>query len=393
MRCVLVLAIALLLSSCTQTVPSGPREFERWLAADSSRAPAFARFEAFLAREGVADVVEARELWMADRMRPECVVEPFVMPPEETWLHIVPALRYIRDHACDGINMKDVLRAAGVPVARHRLLGTHEDAETFVREVGFPIVVKPPAGAGARATHRLNDAHELSRMLQQYPPRVDDPMLAEEFLRGTEHSLETVSIGGRAVWHSLTHYYPTPLTVVENPWIQWGVVLPREVDAPAYDDIRTIGARALDALGMDTGVSHCEWFRRADGSVAISEIAARPPGAQITTMISRAHDVAFVRAWAILMIHGTFERPVRRYAVGTAYLRGQGHGRVESVHGLDALPTDVRQLVCDLRLPERGQVPTGSYEGEGFIMIRHPDTTVVERALQRIISTVRVTLA
>jgi biotin carboxylase len=293
----------------------------------------------------------------------------------------------------DKARMKDVLRAAGVPVARHRLLGTHEDAESFVRDVGFPIVVKPPAGAGARATHRINDAHELSRMLQQYPPSVHDPMLAEEFLRGTEHSLETVSIGGRAVWHSLTHYDPTPLTVVENPWIQWGVVLPREVDAPAYDDIRTIGARALDALGMDTGVSHCEWFRRADGSVAISEIAARPPGAQITTMISRAHDVAFVRAWATLMVHGTFERPVRRYAVGTAYLRGQGQGRVESVRGLDDLPTDVRQLVCDVRLPERGQVPTGSYEGEGFIMIRHPDTSVVERALQRIISTVRVTLA
>jgi formate-dependent phosphoribosylglycinamide formyltransferase (GAR transformylase) len=293
----------------------------------------------------------------------------------------------------DKARMKDVLRAAGVPVARHRLLGTHEDAESFVREVGFPIVVKPPAGAGARATHRINDAPALSKMLQQYPPSIHDPMLAEEFLRGTEHSLETVSIGGRAVWHSLTHYYPTPLTVVENPWIQWGVVLPREVDAPAYDDIRTIGARALDALGMDTGVSHCEWFRRADGTVAISEIAARPPGAQITTMISRAHDFAFVRAWATLMIHSTFDRPVRRYAVGTAYLRGQGQGRVESVHGLDNLSGDVRQLVCDVRLPEKGQVPTGSYEGEGFIMIRHPDTAVVEQALQHIISTVRVNLA
>ncbi len=299
------------------------------------------------------------------------------------------AARNFRDKA----RMKDVLRAAGVPVARHRLIGTHADAETFVREVGFPIVVKPPAGAGARATHRVANAAELARLLVTYPPSTHDPMLAEEFLLGTEHSLETVSVNGHAVWHSLTRYSPTPLTVIENPWIQWGVVLPREVDAPAYDDIRAVGARALAALGMDTGVSHCEWFRRSDGSVAISEIAARPPGAQITTMISRAHDIPFVQAWVSLMVHGTFEAPARRYAVGTAYLRGQGQGRVESVHGLDQLPPDVGRLVCDVRLPVRGQSPTGSYEGEGFIMVRHPETAVVERALQRIVSTVRVQLA
>lgn len=103
MRCALVLALALFLSACTQAVPSGPREFERWLAADASRAPAFARFEALLAREGVADVVEARELWLADRMRPECIVGPFVMPPEEMWPHIVPTLRYIRDHVVPAV--------------------------------------------------------------------------------------------------------------------------------------------------------------------------------------------------------------------------------------------------------------------------------------------------
>ncbi len=293
----------------------------------------------------------------------------------------------------DKSRMKDVLRAAGIPVARHCLLATTGDAERFVREVGFPIVVKPPAGAGARATHRIANAAEWSALLAAYPPSSHDAMLAEEFLQGSEHSLETVSIGGRAVWHSLTHYEPTPLTVLENPWIQWAVLLPREIDTPEFDDIRDVGARALTALGMDTGLSHCEWFRRADGTVAISEIGARPPGAQITTMISRANDIAFVRAWALLMVHGVFEAPARKYAVGTAYLRGQGQGRVESLHGLSQLPADIARLICDVRLPERGQTPNGSYEGEGFIMIRHPDTDVVKRALQHIVSTVRVHLA
>jgi len=229
-------------------------------------------------------------------------------------------------------------------------------------------------------------------LLTTYPPSADKPLLAEEFLRGTEHSLETVSIDGRPIWHSLTHYWPTPLTVLENPWIQWGVVLPREVDDPCFDDIRTVGEQALQALGMTTGVTHCEWFRRSDGAVAISEIAARPPGAQITTMIARAHDCDFVGAWARLMVEGTFVIPTREYAVATAYLRGQGTGRVVGIDGLNEVRRELGPLICDVALPRMGQVPNGSYEGEGFIMLRHPDTATVQRALQYVVSTVRVHL-
>ena len=247
-----------------------------------------------------------------------------------------------------------------------------------------------PASVAVSWPEMVSHRTYLVRFAQR---KLRDPMLAEEFLRGTEHSIETVSIAGRSLWHSITNYHPPPLEVLENPWIQWTVLLPREVDAPAHDDIRGVASRALGALGMNTGVSHCEWFRRVDGSVAISEIGARPPGAQITTMISRANDIDFVKAWVTLMVHAAFELPTRRYAVGTAYLRGQGTGRVHHVEGLEVIERELGHLICDVKLPERGQEPTGSYEGEGFIILRHPETEVVERALQRVVSTIRVHLA
>ena len=288
--------------------------------------------------------------------------------------------------------MKETLRAAGVPCARHCLVTNADDAWAFARDVGFPLVAKPPAGAGARNTERVANHEALGAWLVSNPPQADQPLLLEEFLSGREHSLETVTINGQAVWHSLTHYDPTPLQVIEQPWVQWCVVLPRDVDDQKYDDIREVGARALAVLGMDTGVSHCEWFRRADGSVAISEIAARPPGAQITTLISRAHDIDFVRAWVEVQLFGRFDVPERKYAVGAAYLRGQGHGRVTALEGLDVIAKEMGALVTDYRLPTIGQSPSGSYEGEGFIIVRHPDTDVVERALRRLISTLRVRL-
>ena len=292
----------------------------------------------------------------------------------------------------DKNRMKDVLRAAGLPVARHRLVGSPDDAVAFADQVGFPLVVKPPAGAGARSTFRLDDVGALGRWIEAAPPSGANPTLVEEFLAGEEYSYDSVMVDGQVVWHSISRYLPAPLEVLHNPWIQWAVLLPREIDAPELDAIRDVGPAALRALGLRTGLSHMEWFRRADGSVAVSEVGARPPGAQLTSAISYAHDIDLYVAWPRLMLLDQFDPPPRRWAVGVVYLRGQGAGRVRDVHGVDALHRDLGHLVVEARLPMPGQVPTGTYEGEGYVIVRHEQTGVVAEALDRIRSELRVEL-
>jgi hypothetical protein len=214
----------------------------------------------------------------------------------------------------------------------------------------------------------------------------------EEFLTGDEGSYDSVMVDGQVVWDSVSDYLPTPLEVLRNPWMQWVVLLPRDIGGPEYTGIRQVAPQALKALGLHTGLSHMEWFRRPDGSVAVSEVGARPPGAQITSMLCYAHDFDLYTAWARLMTDGIFDPPERTWAAGTVYLRGQGAGQVRAVHGLDALPPGVASLVVDSRLPRAGQPSSGSYEGDGHITIRHPDTEVVTAALKQIVSTVRVEL-
>ncbi len=291
----------------------------------------------------------------------------------------------------DKSRMKDVLRAAGVPCARHGLARNAAEALAAARQVGFPLVIKPPAGAGAQGTFRVEDPADLERHLGRLPFG-GEPILLEEFIVGEEHSFDTVSIHGQPVWHSLTDYNPGPLTVMENPWIQWTVLLPREIDDPRYDPVRQVAFRALDALGIGTGLTHMEWFERADGSLAVSEVAARPPGAQFTTLISYAHDLDLYRAWARLMIYDQFDPPERRYAAGIAFLRGQGKGRVKAVHGLEEAQREVGSLVAEVRLPQPGQPQAAGYEGEGYVILRHPETAVVREALARLVRHIRVEL-
>lgn len=286
--------------------------------------------------------------------------------------------------------MKSVLREAGLPCARHRLVTSFATASEFSKEIGFPLIVKPPDGAGAQGTYRCEDSQQLTECLNHVNPSLSDPAVIEEFIVGKEHSFDSICLDGKLIWSSISHYSPGPLEVVREPWIQWCVMIPREFDLAHYQPVKRIAQSALSALGMQTGLSHMEWFLRPDGSVAISEVGCRPPGAQFTSLISWAHDFDLYQAWAELMIHERFEIPERKYSAGAAYLRGIGKGKILHVLGLEELAKSLGDIVVEAKIPQPGQSASGSYEGEGYIIVRHPDSRIVESALKKVIETVKI---
>lgn len=285
--------------------------------------------------------------------------------------------------------MKEVLRAAGLPVARHRLVRSGGELQAFAAEVGLPIIVKPPDGLGSKSTFRVQTADDL-RAAAAWPSPAS-PVQAEEFVQGTEHTCETVTINGRGVWRSGTHYLPGPLEVLENPWMQYCVLLPREDTAHA--PFSATNEAALAALGMETGLSHMEWFRMRDGRMVVSEVGARPPGVQIMPLMSHAHGVDMVSRWAELMIFDRFTPVARKQAAGVAFFRGRGRGsRVTAVHGLAEAQEEIGAHVVDRSLPALGAARGEGYEGEGWAIVAAPDTSVVQHALKRLVETVQIEL-
>jgi biotin carboxylase len=307
-------------------------------------------------------------------------------------LGIIGVGREVAENFRDKARMKAVFEAAGVPCARSKRVASADDAVAFANEVGYPFVAKPLAGAGARNTFRVDSEDRLAEWLAAAPPIAAQQMLLEEFVTGQEHSFDSVLIDGELVWHSISRYLPSPLDVLEHPWIQWCVLLPREIDD--QDDIVATATRALRALGLRDGLSHMEWFRRSDGSAAVSEVGARPPGSQFMTLMSYAHDTDLYTSWARLAIDGTFDRPSRAYACGGAYLRAQGAGRsIVAIDGLDRVSESTRSRVVEVRLPPPQATPTGLYDGDGYVVVRDPSTEAVEAALAEIIETIRVETA
>lgn len=291
----------------------------------------------------------------------------------------------------DKSRMKQALRAAGLPVARSRLIRSQADARSFAEEVGFPLVLKPPAGMGAKSTWRVNSLDELLRGAAGMGASEARPVLGEEFLHGREFSFETITLGGVARVESISHYLPTCLEVLENPWIQWCCLLPRDISGSEYDGARKLARGAIAALGLTDGMTHMEWFQRSDGSLVIGEIAQRPPGANISTMTGLAHGVDPFRAWVRAVIDGELEGTwERKYAVGSAFLRGMGHGRVAHLSGVHEVHQAVGKLVVEAKLPTVGATKSDGYEGDGYVIVRDPSTEVVQLALKKVIETIQV---
>ncbi|MBX3171114.1 MAG: ATP-grasp domain-containing protein [Candidatus Eremiobacteraeota bacterium] len=287
--------------------------------------------------------------------------------------------------------MKTRLAEAGVPCAQHRTVETMDDARDFAARVGYPLVIKPVAGVGAREIHQCDDEDNFEEVLESNPPGEYNPLQLEEFVQGDEYTLDTISVDGKAVWHSITRYLPSPLEVLRNPWMQWRILTPREIDVPEYDDIRRVGEQALRALGMGSNISHMEWFRRPDGRVAVGEVGARPPGSRIFTSLNWANDYDMYDGWIRLMVLNQFTPPrERKYAVGTAFFRGIGTGEVVNVHGLDEVLHEFGSLVVETDLPYLGQIRANHHDGEGYVMVRHPETAVVEHVISEIVTRVRV---
>ena len=299
----------------------------------------------------------------------------------------------------DKDRMKDVLRAAGVPVARSGLATSLGALRTFIERVGLPVIVKPQAGVGARATYRITSAAELDALAAQgVVPTESNPLQVEEFVRAREHTCETVTIKGKAVWRSGTRYFPTPLEALESPWMQYCVLLPREDDNTEHTRFHPVNDAALTALfgasastAAGTALTHMEWFLRDDGTSLVNEVGVRPPGVGIMPLMSIAHEADLWADWAELVSFDRFTPKARRWAAGAAFFRGHGGGdHIVAVEGLPEAVGAAGDELVEMRAPKVGMARAEGYEGEGWATVRSATTDGAKKALLALIDRVRI---
>jgi hypothetical protein len=155
------------------------------------------------------------------------------------------------------------------------------------------------------------------------------------------------------------------------------VIALRNVDQADLAGGVRMGQEVIRALGFQTGFTHMEWYRKANGEVVFGEIGARPPGAHQVDQMNYACDFDVFREWANAVARGRFDTQIaRRYNVATIYKRARGVGRIRAIEGLEELQRSYgKHLVWNTLLPVGA--PRRNWRqtlvSDGFIMLRHPE--------------------
>lgn len=326
-----------------------------------------------------ADVIQRVETWLGGRVpdRIESLWEPLVLLAGRLRDRLgVPGMSYdtvlgFRDKQI----MKERLRAAGLRVPHSRRVRKAEDVWEAVEQIGFPLILKPIAGAGSADTYRVEDKQQLEQVLARMG-HVREAS-CEEFVEGEEFTYDTVSIDGTPAFENVAQYLPRPLVARSEEWISPVIITVRDIYQPHLADGIVLGRDVLKALNMGTGFTHMEWYRKANGEVVFGEIGCRPGGAHLVDQMNYTCDIDLYRECARAICWKSFEAPTaRKYNVAIVFKRAQGEGRIHTVLGVDAWKRRCGPWVVGDEL-----LPVGSHRrdwkqtlvSDGFVLVRHPE--------------------
>jgi biotin carboxylase len=286
----------------------------------------------------------------------------------------------------DKDRMKQAVAAAGLRTPRHERASSARQCAEAAERVGYPICLKPVAGAGSENTFRADSLEDLEAALDKAGREREYNV--EEFIDGEEFTHDTISVDGRIVYENVSWYRPRPLIGRSVEWISPQTVTLREYDAPQYDEGRALGRDVLRALNHRSGFAHMEWYRKSDGEVVFGEIAARPPGAHTVDTMNFAGDVDLFTGWAEAIVHGTFDVPLERlYNCAIVFKRASGQGKIRRIEGLERILASFGEHIPCIDL-----LPIGAHRrdwvktllSDGYVFVRHPDLATVCEMADRI---------
>jgi hypothetical protein len=360
------------------------------------------------ARNALADYLQVGNLWdegavagaVRDWLRGrkldriECLWEPGVVLAarlRETFgvpgMRVAAAVRF-RDKEA----MKIALDLAGVRTPKHARARNVAEAKAALERIGYPIIVKPIAGAGSADTYTARDAREFERALEltRHVPEIS----VEEYIEGEEFTFDTICAQGDILFHNVCWYRPKPLVARLNEWVSSQSIVLRDTDVPDVQKGRALGREVLRALGFESGYTHMEWFLTPKGEAVFGEIGARPPGARLVHGMNYSCDADFFAGWAEAVCYGRLSQPTKKkFNTACVFKRAAGNGRIQRYDGLDALLSRYGEHIPVVELNPLGSPRRdwkNSVVGDGWLVARHPNLELTLEIADRIGTDLRI---
>ncbi len=271
--------------------------------------------------------------------------------------------------------MKKKLLEGGVRVPKFGRAKSIKEVYSLVEKIGFPIIVKPIAGAGSQDTYKVTDKKELDSILPLL--RHIEEVSVEEYIEGEEYTFDTISADGQILYYNVSWYRPKPLVARSYQWISPQTYALQNLTPSHIQAGIELGKKVLKVLGFRTGFTHMEWFSTPTGEAVFGEIAARPPGARSVELMNYSCDIDVFRGWAeATCFKRLTQQIIRKYNAGIVFKRAKGEGIIRKIEGVEQVLGRYRRWITCINL-----LPVGARRrnwrqtliSDGYIIFRHPD--------------------
>ena len=194
--------------------------------------------------------------------------------------------------------MKECYNKVGIKTAAYHLVDNLEGCKKFIKEYGYPVIVKPDNGVGANATYKLNNDKELEDFINSNP---QTQYIMEEFLDAEVFSYDAVvNSKGEPIFETGNVTAVSIMDTVNNNGDSIFYLL-----GNPYKDVVEAGRKALKSFGVKSRFIHFEFFRLLKdqrlgkkGEVVALEVNMRPSGGISPDMMNYANSTNVYKIWA-----------------------------------------------------------------------------------------------
>ncbi|MBR6159461.1 MAG: ATP-grasp domain-containing protein [Lachnospiraceae bacterium] len=179
-------------------------------------------------------------------------------------------------HTTNKYMMRRRFEECGDPSPRFARVSSVDDIDTI--DLDFPLIVKPVDRSGSRGVTKVYDRDHLIEAIDDaLSVGFEKNVIIEEFVTGSEYSVEYISWEGEHHFLALTQKYTTG----SPNFIETGHLEPAPVDEALLGRIKGIVEHALDSLQIRYGASHSEVMVSDAGDIRLIEIGGRMGGDNI----------------------------------------------------------------------------------------------------------------
>ena len=196
-------------------------------------------------------------------------------------------------------SMKEYYKKAGIPTARLHMVSTIEAAREFIKQVGYPVIVKPDVGVGANDTYELKNEDDLKVFFANVH---NISYVMEEFVPGKILSYDAILDNkSQPLMEACTEWPPSIVNIVNEK-----LDLAYFVRADVPETLKNAGRATVNAFGVKSRFVHLEFFQLEHDKEGLGkavdfvglEVNMRPAGGYTSDMMNYARSMDVYQIWA-----------------------------------------------------------------------------------------------